>query len=183
MEAEMQVSRRAAIATLAAAALGGSAVSAITASGHDRRDNGRHDNGRHEGERHDALLLRSALAPSVPTDPAIHGVTPGAAPWVLRRGDVSLRRDGRLDLRVRGLVIPTAPANGTPGPVSTVTAAVFCGNDPTAAAVSPAAPISRAGDARIRAKLTLPAKCLGAVVLVQPNASPALYIAANGFGG
>src|ERR671920_1853391 len=37
-------------------------------------------------------LIRASLAPSVPTDPEFHGVTPGAAPWVLRRGDVEIKR-------------------------------------------------------------------------------------------
>src|SRR5436305_4752838 len=64
-------------------------------------------------------LLRSSLAPSVPTDPAFHGVTPGGVPWVLDRGEVSVKADGQFDLALDGLVIP---ALGTPGPVVSVSA-------------------------------------------------------------
>jgi hypothetical protein len=46
-------------------------------------------------------LINESLAPSQPTDPTFHGVTPGGAPWVLKRGEVRLKRDGKLDLRVR----------------------------------------------------------------------------------
>ena len=48
-----------------------------------------------------------------------HGVTAGGAPWVLKLGDVRLERVGKLDPRVKGLVIPTL---GTPGPVTTISA-------------------------------------------------------------
>jgi hypothetical protein len=128
-------------------------------------------------------VLKTALAPSVPSDPTLHGAAAGGAPWVLRRGEARLRRDGRLAVRVRGLVIPVAPGNGTPGPVTTVNASLYCGNDTTAVGTTPSVPISRAGDARMTGQFTLPAKCLAPVVLVHPNANGAAYIAASGFGG
>ena len=126
--------------------------------------------------------IEQTLAPSVPTDPAFHGVTPGGAPWVLRRGEVSISRD-RLDLRVRGLVIPTAPANGTPGPVTTISASLYCGADADTApaATSDHAPISRRGDARIRDRsFDVPDTCLAPVVLVHPNGDTTHYIAVEG---
>jgi hypothetical protein len=107
---------------------------------------------------------------------------PGGAPWVLRRGEARLRRDGRLAVRVRGLVIPVPPGDGTPGPVMTVSASLYCGNDTTAVGTTPSVPISRSGDARMAGKFSLPAKCLAPVALVHPNGGAA-YIAASGFGG
>src|SRR5215213_7535421 len=103
----MWISKRGVLASSVSAILALSlslAVGAFGDHGHRRAD---HRSG-----------FTQTLAPSVPTDPAFHGVTAGGAPWVLRRGDVRVT-DGRLDLRVRGLVIPVAPGNGTPGPVNT----------------------------------------------------------------
>lgn len=81
-------------------------------------DHGHHgDRGRHEG--HGAKVVRSSLAPSVPTDPAFHGVTPGGAPWRLDRGAVRIDRSGEFELEVRGLVLTTT---GTAGPVTAINA-------------------------------------------------------------
>jgi hypothetical protein len=172
----MHVSSRSALALLTASALAGSSATAVSAFG----DGGGSDHHRRDG---DATVLKTAMAPSIPTDPAIHAVAAGGAPWVLRSGESRLRRDGRLSVRVRGLVIPVAPGNGTPGPVTTVTASLYCGADTTAAGTVGPAQISRAGDARITGRLTPPAKCLGAIVLVHPNGIAAAYIAASGFEG
>jgi len=170
----MQVSRRMAITALAAAALGGSATAGMSAFGRG----GHSHRGHHRGQ----VVFGSRLAPSVPTDPALHGVQAGNVPWVLRRGGVTLKRDGRLRLRVRGLVIPAPSGDGTPGMVTSVTASLYCGDDTAPADTSTSSPLSKAGDARIADTLTLPAKCLGPVVLVHPNGNPARYIAASGFG-
>ena len=43
--------------------------------------------------------------------------------------------------------------------------------------------LSSEGDARIAQRVSLPAKCLGAIVLVHPNGNDGAYIAASGFGG
>src|SRR3954453_15317315 len=69
-----------------------------------------HRGGHHRG--HGNASFSSTLAPSQTTDPPFHGVMPGAVPWVLRRGDVELSRN-RLELEVRGLVIPNPPGDGT----------------------------------------------------------------------
>ena len=119
------------------------AVYAGVAVGHDGGGNhgGKGDrHGRHLGN----AVLESSLAPSQPTDPTFHGVAPGGLPWVLDRGKVRLKKKGQLDLRVRGLVIPVAPGNGTPGPVTTVSASLYCGadSDTTAADTTPAVPLS-----------------------------------------
>jgi hypothetical protein len=166
----MQVSKRAALAALSTVALAGAATAGSTTlakSGHGHSGAGK-------------KLLASTVAPSVPADPMIHGVAAGGAPWVQRSGSAELRRGGRLDVRVRGLVIP---GTGT-GPVTTVTASLYCGADSTGAVgTTPAAPLSKAGNARIRGRLALPAKCLAPIVLVHPNGIATLYIAGTGFGG
>jgi hypothetical protein len=140
--------------------------------------------GHHERGQHGRALLEQTLAPSVPTDPAFHGVAPGGAPWVLKRGDVELRRGGRLELEVRGLVIPNPPGNGTPGPVTTISASLYCGADSntTAADTTPQVPINARGNARIHDRsFAVPDTCLAPVILVHPNGDAAHYIAVDGW--
>jgi hypothetical protein len=169
----MQVSKRSVVAMLSTAALAGSAVPAMTALGH----------GASTARAHRArTVLLTTMAPSMPSDPMIHGVSPGAAPWVLRKGSARLRRDGRLVVRLRGLVIPSPPGTGTPGPVMTVNASLYCGADMTATGTTHSVRISRRGNARIHGRLSLPSKCLAPVLLVHPNGNAGLYIAASGFG-
>jgi hypothetical protein len=167
----MEINTRTAVGLLCASALGWSAISgALSAFGHD-------DHGQHRGQ----TLMRSTLAPTVLTDPTIHGVVRGGVPWQLDRGSTRLRHDGRLTVDVRGLVIP---GNGTPGPVTSVNASLYCGADATGAVATTATvPLSGEGDARIDDHVMLPAKCLAPIVLVHPNGNPAAYIAASGFGG
>jgi hypothetical protein len=136
------------------------------------------------GKRPGAPLIKESLAPSQPTDPIFHGVGPGGAPWVLKRGEVQLKRSGKLNLRVKGLVIPGAPGNGTPGPVNTISASLYCGADSnsTAADTSQQVPISRKGNARIHdTSFTVPATCLAPVILVHPNGDATHYIAVGGW--
>src|SRR5699024_10907829 len=93
----MQIRRRVPFTVLMAAVAALSAglvTGALSASGTEQ---GGHGMGRGND------LIRESLAPSVPTDPAFHGVVPGAAPWVLKDGSVRLSDRGALDLRVDGL--------------------------------------------------------------------------------
>jgi hypothetical protein len=172
----VSVSRRVMLTVLVGVLATASLDFALTASGKA----GDHGDGKGKS------LFRSTLAPSVPTDPKFHNVAAGGLPWQLDRGSVRIKRDGELDLQVRGLVIPASAApqfNGTPGPVTTVSASLFCGADSvtTQAATTAAVPISRTGDARIRAPLTLPASCLAPIVLVNPNGLAGAYIAVTGW--
>ncbi len=128
------------------------------------------------------------IAPVVGSNPGatIAGVASGGAPWVVRRGIAVLTDGGRLNVDVRGLVLPSA--NNTAGPVTGVAASVVCAN--TVVATSGAANLSTNGDAEIHAKLSVPLPCVGAVVLVRaaaingnplPAAGP--FIAATGLAG
>jgi hypothetical protein len=169
----MWVSKRAILAMSLTAIMGLSMALAVGAFG----DHGGRDKSR--------AFLAASLAPSVPTDPAFHGVAAGGAPWVLRSGSVELKRD-RLELRVRGLVIPVAPGNGTPGPVNTISASLYCGADADTAPADTTGqvPISRAGDARIKDRsFDVPDTCLAPVILVHPNGDTTHYIAVDGSRG
>ena len=157
------------------------ALGATTAFAHD----GGGDNHGHgsKGHRHGGDVLRSDVFGSQPAGPTLFLVKPGNAPWVIARGEARVRRNGRVKVRVEGLVIPTPPQNGT-NPISNIAATVFCGG--TAVGTTPAVPFSTAGDARIDATLqtALPSPCLAPAVLLNPAPNGAVaagtYIAATG---
>jgi hypothetical protein len=145
------------------------------------------DHGHHHGQkndRHGGRVLRARVFPSSqPTGPVLFGVKPGGAPWVIDKGKAKVRRDGRVKVRVRGLVIPTAPQNGT-NPLSNIAATVYCGG--TAVGTTSAVPFSTDGDARIDETLAtaLPRPCLVPAVLLNPApggvVNTGTYIAATG---
>ncbi len=121
--------------------------------------------------------VRGPVAASLPADPALFGVLPGTAPWAIDEGHVRVRSDGTLRLRVRGLVIPTPPANGT-NPVPLLSASVYCSG--ALVATSKTVPFSPKGDARINQDLgELPAPCANPGVLVHPNDNTTRYIGFN----
>jgi hypothetical protein len=175
----MYISKRLAVALLTASALAGSATTAVTALA-DQGGQGRRAAHR-EGD--NGTVLSASLAPSVPTDPTLLGVAAGGVPWVLRSGEAKLRSDGRLTVRIRGLLIPSGQFAGTTGPVKTVSASLYCGANSTPVGTSDTVPLSSDGDARITAALTLPAKCLIPALLIHPNGALGTYITTSGFGG
>jgi hypothetical protein len=171
----MWISKRALVAVLLSGIATLSMMLAVGAFGSDRDKH---------GKRHGAPLIEESLAPSQPTDPTFHGVSPGGLPWALKRGEVRLKSDGKFELRVKGLVIPDPPGDGTPGGVTTISASLYCGADAdrTAADTTEQVPISREGDARIKDKsFSVPDTCLAPVILVHPNGMTALYIAVDGW--
>ena len=175
----MDISKRTTAALLAVSAFAGSAIAAVTAIA----DPGPGQKQGDRGALHNGTVLSTSLAPSVPADPTLLGAAAGGAPWVLRSGDARLKHDGRLDVRIRGLVIPVAPFNGTTGPVTTVSASLYCGASSTPVGTSTSFPISTDGDARITANFVLPATCLIPALLIHPNGANAVYIATSGFTG
>jgi hypothetical protein len=144
------------------------AVGALADDGHGKGDNNRGH-----------AVFESNIAPSVPADHPIHSVPAAGAAWVIGEGKAKISGSGELKVEVEGLVLT---ATGTAGPVTTISASLFCGGDSTiATGTSAAVPLSQAGDAEIEADLTLPAKCLAPVVLLHPNGRTTAYIGASGF--
>ncbi|MGH2884285.1 MAG: hypothetical protein ACRDPA_16600 [Solirubrobacteraceae bacterium] len=128
-------------------------------------------------------MLSTSLAPSVPTDPTLLGAAAGGVPWVLRSGEARLRSDGRLTVRIRGLLIPSGQFAGTTGPVMTVSASLYCGGTSTPVGTSENVPLASDGDARIDTTLALPTKCQIPALLIHPNGALGAYITTSGFGG
>jgi hypothetical protein len=133
----------------------------------------------HGGRSHEhGKLLRAHLAGSILSDPPIHGVTRGAAPWE-GTGTATLDRHGRFNVRIRGLVIPSL---GNPGPVTSLKFSLFCAPDSSGPVfTTDSTPLSPRGNARLRQHVTVPQRCLAPVVLAHPNGNAAVYIAASGF--
>jgi hypothetical protein len=87
------------------------------------------------------------------------GLTGGGLPWVIRSGRGEVDASGDVDVRVKGLVIPVAPLNGT-NPVPFFRATVSCLTPGGTVNVSTGLfPASSEGDAKIDGHVTLPATC------------------------
>ena len=177
-----------AIATLAPAVALATSYNGTSGHGHRRSTQQRRgsrkthgNNGHPTAGARAATLVDATLAPSLPEDPTLHGVAPGKLPWVLKSGRVLLKGDGKLIIDVNGLIIPST---GNAGPVKTVTASLYCGEETTTEALATTAkvPLSSSGKARIiEAGLKLPSACLAPVILIHPNGEAGAYIAAEGW--
>ncbi len=177
----MRISRRA--LTVAFVAATTALLTGLAAGAFGDPGKKHHGNSLHDGKHHGVPVIKESLAPSQPTDPMFDGVSPGGLPWALKFGDVRLKSDGHLDLRVKGLIIP---AMGTPGPVTSISAALYCGNDTTAAGTTLPVPLSSKGNARIHdTSFTVPSTCLAPVIVVQPHGTLVppgnFYIAVDGW--
>jgi hypothetical protein len=89
---------------------------------------------------------------------SLDGIAGGGVAWVLDSGNAKLFADGRLQVRVEGLVLATTHTN----PVATGRAIVTCSN--VVAARTDAVPFSATGDAQVSARVTLPEPCLAPAV-------------------
>jgi len=121
------------------------------------------DHGKHSG--HD--LIRMNLTPSLPTDAAILGVKAGGLPWQIDRGEVRVRPNGRMDVRIEGLQVPRN--GGADNPVGSIDAVLFCGGAKVADS-GPHPMTIPGGDARFRVFLSVPRTCDRATVLIEPSA-------------
>lgn len=92
--------------------------------------------------------------------------------WKLRAGEAELSENGSLEVEVQGLVLNDATVgeyNGTPDGVDAVAAAVLC-NGPDGLKVvaqTEPAPLSKKGDAKIKAKVSLPKGCVGPIIVLR----------------
>jgi hypothetical protein len=139
-------------------------------------DHGGHEaGGRHHG--HD--LIRSDLTPAVPTDDPIDGVAPGGAPWVIDRGEVRVRSNGRTDVRIEGLQIPRN--GGTDNPIASIDAVLYCAGAQVADS-GPQPMTVPGGDARFRVFLDVPRVCEAPTVLISPSTAVGKAFIASAIG-
>lgn len=118
----------------------------------------------------------------------IRDIAGGGIPWVLTSAKGELRTDGRIEVRVRGLVLAEGARAGT-NPVAEFKAIVSCltvGQDATGALVVATVnrstgtfPASITGDSDIEDTVSLPSPCIAPIVFVtSPTGS---WFSATGF--
>lgn len=109
----------------------------------------------------------------------IRGINGGGLPWVLEEGEGRLRADGKLSIKVRGLIIPASAPSTAAGtnPAPFFLAAVSCmttdggmniltSNVFTTPAETTMLGDPRNGDANIKAMVTLPSPCIAPMIFV-----------------
>jgi hypothetical protein len=109
----------------------------------------------------------NGAALGVPND---RGIVGGGLPWVLRSGRGTVDRHGEVEVRVRGLVIPVPPFNGT-NPVPFFKAIVSCLTPGGVVNVSTGNfPATVTGNSRIEETVNVPHPCNQPEVFVTaPN--------------
>jgi hypothetical protein len=131
--------------------------------------------------------MTPVVRPFVGAANPIRGVNGGGIPWMLERADGQLRMDGRIEVRVRGLVLAEG-ANAGRNPIAQFKAIVSCltpmtdssGNPVMATVNAPTGlfPASETGDAFIQDAVSLPSPCIAPIVFVaSPGGS---WFAASG---
>jgi len=124
-----------------------------------------------------------------PANP-VRGVPGGGLPWMLTAGTGSLKRDGHLLVKVRGLVLadqPSVPAalQGT-NPFPDFRAIVSCqsigaGDTATIANISTGDfKASTAGNSKIDARVSLPQPCVAPIVFVTGPSGVGVWFAVTG---
>jgi hypothetical protein len=119
-------------------------------------------------------VMTPVVEPFTQPEHAIRGVPGGGLPWELDRARGDLRSDGRLDVRVEGLVLarraPVPPNLQGTNPIPQFRGAVNCltpaSPDVGETVMTDPVPATPTGDARIRADLNLPEPCVAPIVFV-----------------
>jgi len=134
--------------------------------------------------------MTPVTGPYVGATNPIRGVPGGGLPWIITAGTGSLKSDGHLRVRVRGLVLadqaPVPPALQGVNPFPDFQAIVSCqsigaGGTATITNVSTAEfPASTTGNSNINATVTLPQPCIAPIVFVTSPGAGASWFAATG---
>ena len=127
-------------------------------------------------------VMTPVVAPFTGTTHPIRGVNGGGVPWQIDRGRGDLSSDGRLNIRVDGLVLVSSGQN----PVALFRGVVNCltiaSPDLGVNIATEPVPASTDGDATIKARLDLPDPCVAPIVFVTSGtgAPPGNWFATTG---
>ena len=131
--------------------------------------------------------MAPVTGPFVGSANPIRGINGGGLPWQIQQADGELRSDGRLEVRVRGLVlldgdpVPVALQGTNPAPNFQAVVSCLTIVDGAAVTVNVATdpfPATPSGNSRIKAAVSLPSPCIAPIVFVGP--SPTVWFAATG---
>ena len=104
------------------------------------------------------------------------GIAAGGKPWVITSGSGEVDRQGNVEVKVRGLVIPVAPFNGT-NPVKSFMATVSCLTPHGVVNVTTGAVgTGSTGDATINATVALPHPCKHPLVFVGTTNTAGAFV-------
>lgn len=114
-----------------------------------------------------ADTLAGVSGPYVGSANPIRGINGGGLPWSIAEGKAVLEADGRLEVKVEGLVLTATQAN----PVPSFRAVVSCQtiSDGMAAVTNVSTdpfPATTTGDSKIEATVALPTPCFAPIVFV-----------------
>jgi hypothetical protein len=127
-------------------------------------------------------VMTPVVAPFTGTAHPIRGVNGGGVPWQIDRGRGDLSSDGRLKIRVEGLVLVSTGQN----PVAMFRGVVNCltteSPDMGVNLATAPVPASMDGDATIKATVDLPDPCVAPIVFVTSGtgSAPGSWFAATG---
>lgn len=134
--------------------------------------------------------MTPVTGPYVGTASPVRGVAGGGLPWILTAGTGSLKRDGHLMVRVRGLVLArqasVPPALQGTNPFPDFRALVSCqsiGAGNTAAITNISTgdfTANAAGDSTINTQVSLPKPCIAPIVFVTGPTGTDAWFAVTG---
>ena len=107
-----------------------------------------------------------ALVSGMPGPNDVRGVTPGGRPWVIEKLRASIRADGAISVKGKGLLLAGGNSVGLPALPRQVVATLFCG---ATELTSPPADLDAGGNFMIRGTLgaALPDPCQTPTLLIR----------------
>jgi hypothetical protein len=172
------------------AAVGGAALASVVALQGIAASAAPADHGDHDPATIQKSTMTPVTGPYVGAANPIRGVAGGGLPWVLTAGSGSLKSDGHLQVRVRGLVLADQPPvpqalRGT-NPFTDFRALVSCqsiGSGNMAAVVNVSTGDFKAtsdGDSTIHARISLPRPCIAPIIFVTGPTGTNAWFAVTG---
>jgi len=127
-------------------------------------------------------VMAPVVAPFTGTTHPIRGVNGGGVPWQIDRGRGELSSDGRLKIRVEGLVLVSSGQNPVPMFRGVVNCLTTESPDVGVNLATAPVPASSDGDATIKATVELPDPCVAPIVFVTSGTGspPGNWFAATG---
>jgi hypothetical protein len=127
-------------------------------------------------------VMTPVVAPFTGTAHPIRGVNGGGVPWQIDRGRGDLSSDGRLEIRVKGLVLVSSGQNPVPMFRGVVNCLTTGSPDVGVNLATAPVPASMDGDATIKATVDLPDPCVAPIVFVTSGTGspPGSWFATTG---
>jgi hypothetical protein len=122
----------------------------------------------------DPVIGVTAGPPAAATPNTVRSVAPGGLPWVIRQLSADWSQNGHIHVAGRGLLLAGGNSIGTPGALTSVVAAFFCGpGSTTPAETTPAIPLNAAGNFTFNGTgfSAPPSPCVAPVLLIRASAS------------